>query len=342
MRDDADLPSLFPPRLDDEAGPARRLSEDETDALVAEAMRACGVPIAPQAAGNPAKPPVVGTSGEHRAIRRSEFPEEEDSLDAPLGLRVASRPPRSASRRLVPVAVIGAAMAFGTGAAAALSGSWLPAVQQWASEWVSGGQEQVEETAKTAAPTLRKRAPGIELAPSEIPVAPSSNPRASGAAPPQEVEHARKRADAEQAQVASAQPRATAPHQDSKPEQPDLLSVANSLRAQRRYHEALQNYTKIVARGGGGRQVVAARTAAATLLLDHQNDAKGAMRMLAPITESSRALPEAVFLLARAQAAAGERSAAVRTLRRFTAQHGDHPLAQRAKHRLEQLSGTAD
>jgi tetratricopeptide (TPR) repeat protein len=121
------------------------------------------------------------------------------------------------------------------------------------------------------------------------------------------------------------------------PQAEDLLGAANSLRAQRRYPEALAKYLEVVRKHPGSPQAAAARVSAATLRLEHDNDADGALELLEGAPSGRSAIPEAEYLLAESYRAQGKDTQESQALRRFLSESPDHPLASKARRRLEIL-----
>ncbi len=331
MRDEEDIPSLFPPRLDEADGPARPLSEGEANVLVASVMRACGLPVPTHTPDSRIEaPPAADEAGEIEArsverMRRSQ-------------LRIVSKGPPAVRRappvRVLRVAIVGASLAFGT-FAAALSGAWLPVVREW-----TAGLAAVDgvPAAPQTTPIHPKYLPKVNLPPPE----PSALVERGALDAPIDDRHTM---PPEPAPVVRAQQATDAPPVpagvSARPTMPDPLAVANALRAERRYDAAFAAYMNVVRSGRGGTQGVAARVAAATLMLQHQQDAHGAINLLLPVATSDAAMPEAVYLLGRAYDAAGDRANAERTLQRFLRAYPDHPLRQRANTRLERRDDTA-
>jgi tetratricopeptide (TPR) repeat protein len=214
-------------------------------------------------------------------------------------------------------------------AAAALSAKWSDLTS-----WLSPSKDEVAKTPSPSSPPPT-RAPVVKNdpkpAPSETEAPAIEEPVVETAATPERRHVARvgSRSPApDEAETTKAQP---------APQAEDLLGAANSLRAQRRYAEALAKYLEVVRKHPGSPQAAAARVSAATLRLEHDNDADGALELLEGAPAERSAIPEAEYLRAESYRAQGKDSQEGQALRRFLSANPDHPLASKARRRLETL-----
>lgn len=298
--DEHDLPSVFPPRLDDAEGPARPLGEEEKRARVESALIACGL--------------------RRVGVEEPPEPDERQSTIRELRPRRAPAEPRAltaSKKRRVRAAVFAAVFVSGT-AAAAITVGWTPLAS-----WLAPA---VEESPPKPPPV--KLAPTSPALRAPLPQEPLASAEPSVVVPEAPLEETRLPSrQADTRTIPSNAPVAAE----------DLLGEANALRGQRRYGQALNKYLEVVRRHPGSPQAGAARLAAATLRLEHEHDPQGAIALLE--NGGVGQVPEAQYLLGESYRAAGRSEREQEVLRSFVARHPNHPLAPKARRRLEALDG---
>jgi len=146
-------------------------------------------------------------------------------------------------------------------------------------------------------------------------------------------------------------PRHRAEKPERKPEKPakpekkehrsveDLMAAANAARKHKEWQRADDLYLEVVKDHAQSPSAQVALVASATLHLEHLGDPRGAMkRFRAAIGRVSGPLAEeARYGLAEAYRALGDRAAEAKALDEFLDEHGDSPLADRARERRGEL-----
>ncbi|WNG51531.1 tetratricopeptide repeat protein [Archangium minus] len=200
-----------------------------------------------------------------------------------------------------------------TGACLALAGSAAAGIWQW-------------QSSPPAEPAPRMAVTNEAPAPAQVepPPAPVKPPKA--VTPPSEPK----------ARMRVAAAAATEPE--------DMLRQANERRAQGRWSEAETLYLRVIQSSPGTASAYVAHVASGVLRLEHLGDARGALRQF---QQAQRMQPggmlseEARQGVAAAWRALGDEAQEARALEAFLAAHPDSLFAEQARHRLKELSSTA-
>lgn len=318
---DNNPPSIFLPRLDEADGPALPLSDSERLEGVRAALLACGLDgvSAPKSLGGGIAPKPSDAARPSGSYRIPETP----ASDATKAVRTSSSP---WGRRSIKTAIVVGVIASSS-AAAALSANWRD-ITSWfeaneSTTSVASNPPLLTARLTSIANNAPKPAPIETEAPIvEEPAVLEATPMAPPAAKVTSPSPVSKDVEATKA---------------STPQAEDLLGAANALRAQRRYPEALARYLQVVREHPSSPQAAAARVSAATLRLEHGNDANGALELLEGAPSERRKIPEAEFLVAESYRAQGNANHERQALQRFLSRSPDHPLASKARRRLEIL-----
>jgi tetratricopeptide (TPR) repeat protein len=122
----------------------------------------------------------------------------------------------------------------------------------------------------------------------------------------------------------------------------DLLQIANKQRQQERWREAEQTYRRVYMLYPNSSSAYVAAIAAASIRLERLNNPRGALSLY---TEAMSVEPngsldiEARLGIARSWQALGDRKHEIETLRALLRKYSSGPMVQRARERLEVVSG---
>lgn len=307
---------LKPSLLDAEAGPALPIAPEQSEAIVAGALKRVSAELSNAAHDEASDSQRTAGSGPRRLARV-----------------IKLRRPR--------LWVAGVVLA---GSAAAAVGhqqlvGWAPSSTPMQAPEQAPADIPVKHASTASQPALASPQPSAAVPqraePSEVDVEGATDQQYTATneiAPPSTTQV--RRTAQRSANVTT--PRQTTPAAPKQAE--DLLAKANVERRAGRYSAALEIYQSVMRQFPSSRQAEVARLAAASLRLEHLDDVDGAEALYDQGARGGSMSAEALYGLAEAKRRRGDRDGERAVLRRLVDEHSESPLSRSAGKRLESLS----